>query len=156
MTALTLEDRFWGKVDLAGPDECWNWTAYAPKNGYGQMGMGGKRGKVEYSHRISFSINVGPIPDKACVLHKCDNKKCCNPRHLFLGSIADNVRDMISKNRGILGSLNGASKLDEQQVIAIKGDNRPVVVIAAEFGVSHSVISNIKTGKTWSHLIVES
>jgi hypothetical protein len=73
---------------------CWEWQRYRNEHGYGRMW----RPKV-YAHRASFEAFVGPIPSGLSVLHRCDNPPCCNPEHLFLGTRADNMRDMCAKGR---------------------------------------------------------
>jgi len=100
--------RFWGKVDIRGPGECWNWQARRNKQGYGHfyVRIGGKP-KTARAHRFAYQLVNGPIPDGMLVLHHCDNPSCCNPTHLFLGTHADNVADMWSKNRGPSGDKNG-------------------------------------------------
>ena len=88
-------ERFWPKVRKT--DECWEWIAGTRgKTGYGSFKIDGE---VIDTHRVSWMIHFGPIPEDKFVLHKCDNRKCVRPDHLFLGTQLDNVRDMISKGR---------------------------------------------------------
>lgn len=87
--------RFWGKVKKG--KTCWEWSGAKIPKGYGQLGF---LGKHTYAHRVSWELCFGKIPQGLCVLHKCDNPPCVNPKHLFLGTIADNNRDMFRKNRG--------------------------------------------------------
>jgi predicted XRE-type DNA-binding protein len=86
---------FWKKVDRKGPDECWNWNA-SLSDGYGRMFI---RPRSVFAHRLSFAIANGGLSENACVLHACDNRACCNPNHLFIGSRLDNVADMVAKDR---------------------------------------------------------
>ena len=94
-------NRFNSKVDTAGPTQshmttaCHQWTAYT-LNGYGRFRVGAK---MIRSHRISYEIHRGPIPDGLCVLHECDNPTCVNPQHLFAGTHQDNADDKVAKGR---------------------------------------------------------
>ena len=100
-------NRFEAKVDTAGPTQshmttaCHQWTAYTLK-GYVQIGVGAK---MEGSHRVSYEVYRGPIPDGLHVLHTCDNPACVNPDHLWLGTNQDNIDDMVAKGRQV--SANG-------------------------------------------------
>jgi len=85
--------RFWDKVNKT--DNCWEWTG-AIRQGYGCLKIDGK---TIDAHRYSYVIHFGPIPDGMCILHKCDNRKCVKPDHLFLGTYADNHKDMCNKKR---------------------------------------------------------
>lgn len=101
-------DRFWAKVDRSGgPDACWNWTASLGTKGYGHIKVGGK---MLRSHRLSWEIRNGPIPNGLRVCHSCDNRRCCNPSHLWLGTDADNIRDRDAKGRQTTprGDRNGS------------------------------------------------
>lgn len=127
-------------------DECWLWNGAKTYRGYGQTKV---LGKNFLTHRLSFSIFVGPIIDNKCVCHTCDVPNCCNPLHLFLGTNKDNQDDSTRKRRRAVGEKVGGAKLTVDQVIQIKKDKRVQRVIALEHGVTQSNISRIKLNKMW-------
>lgn len=87
-------------------DDCWNWIGSIGKNGYGYFS---KNSKAASAHRVSWEIHNGQIPDGLCVLHKCDNRKCVNPDHLFIGTYYDNIHDKINKGRDT--SISGLNRV---------------------------------------------
>jgi hypothetical protein len=93
----TVEERFNKKYKINETTDCWEWQ-YATNNlGYGFFR---DTDKMRTAHRVSYEINKGPIPSGMCVCHLCDNPACVNPDHLWLGTIKDNMHDMIKKGRG--------------------------------------------------------
>lgn len=101
----TIEDRFWAKVDRGG--ECWRWTADCDSSGYGSL----KTGHTKVSaHRLSWQLHHGQIPPGQSVLHRCDNPRCVRPDHLFLGTQADNIADMVAKGRGHFNRMSAAER----------------------------------------------
>lgn len=107
----SFEERFWNKVSKGKDDECWNWTG-CTVIGYGVLKNHSKPIKT---HRASWIIHFGSIPKGMCVCHKCDNKLCCNPNHLFLGTFADNNHDRDKKGRGRGTFLSDADKQSIQK-----------------------------------------
>lgn len=146
-----LENRFWSKVDIKGKDDCWNWTKAIDTPGYGAFKFDGK--KVD-SNRMTWFLTFGEFPD-LWVLHKCDNKKCCNPNHLFLGTYLDNIEDMIIKGRNAKGESMGNSVLTESQVIEILtsyGEGVSPIKIIKMYGIGKTTFWNIVNRTTWKHL----
>jgi hypothetical protein len=96
----SLEERFWEKVDVRGPDDCWEFMGCRDADGYGRIGLGGRHGGTEHAYRIAYRLTKGPIPDGYDVRHFiCNHPPCCNPKHLILGTRADNVSDMVTAGR---------------------------------------------------------
>jgi predicted XRE-type DNA-binding protein len=151
------EARFWTHVsitritDTNAPSPCWPWTAKTDPDGYGIYRVDGQDHRA---HRVAHFLVRGDHPE--VVMHRCDNPTCCNPAHLKGGTQADNIADMVKKGRQAKGSRNGRSKLDENQVRRIKHrlqDREAVQAqIARDFGVSKSVVRDIKRGTTWTHV----
>ncbi len=156
---FTVEQRFWQKVDRHSPNECWNWTARRHRNGYGSLYIDGKE---ILAHRISFMLNVGPIPDGLCVLHHCDNRKCVNPSHLFLGTKQDNTIDMTQKGRNVFstghqyatGKNNSHTHLEDKDVLYLRQNynDKSIYEWVNLYGVSISTIARIANGRGWKHL----
>ena len=93
----SLADRLWGRVDRsAGPDGCWPWLGCLNRTGYGQIAD--EEGALQLTHRVALSLSLGR-PLTAFALHHCDNPPCCNPAHLYEGTQADNIRDMVARGR---------------------------------------------------------
>jgi len=146
--------RFWSKVNrTANPDECWEWIASCKPNGYGQIKWAGKAAR--YAHRVCYELECGPIPEGMEVCHRCDNPKCVNPAHLFLGSRRENVDDMISKGRMCIGESRVASKLTANVVLEMRGARRhgsTYRAIAARYCISYYVAWAAINRKTWRHV----
>lgn len=99
-------DRLFRAVFTTTKGACWEWALSKDRVGYGRLKVQeGSRSLFRHTsaHRYAYEIWVGPIPDGACVLHRCDNRACINPEHLFLGTQQDNMRDMHAKGRGPRG-----------------------------------------------------
>jgi len=143
-----FKKRFEEKVIFAVASSCWLWKGAKGKNSYGKMSIDGKHKKA---HRISWEIYVGEIPKDMHVLHKCDNPPCVNPNHLFLGTQADNNKDMFSKGRGYdrNGVNNPRAKFTAKEVKIIRSRHENQYDLAEEYGVSQSTISRIQRGEVY-------
>lgn len=129
---------------------CIEWTGGLTTSGYGSMG--GLK-----AHRVAWELAHGPIPDGLLVCHHCDNRRCVNPAHMFLGTIADNNADKKAKGRAVAprGSEQGRSKLTESDIPHLlsrlaRGERQ--VDVGRHFGVSQAVVSAIKRGALWKHV----
>jgi len=97
---MDLNKRFWSKIDIKGPDECWEYKESKIPQGYGQFWTGIR---TVYAHRFAWeSFNKCKIPEGKLILHNCDNPSCCNPKHLYTGTHSDNMQDMLRRGRGNL------------------------------------------------------
>ena len=155
----SMDEQFWSHVKNDCANGCWEWQSCLMSSGYGRITI---NGKPKSAHRVSYAlhhpltINLLDEP-MICVCHKCDNPKCCNPAHLFLGSSADNTRDRNEKGRQAKGMQTGTAKMTEQQVLEIrskynKKSKITLLKIANEYDVSKSLISKIIHRRTWKHL----
>lgn len=149
----SITSRFWTKVDKSG--NCWLWTASGTRAGYGLFWLNRRN---ELSHRVSWTIHYGAIPEGMLVCHTCDTPACVNPSHLFLGTYADNAQDRERKGRGAKnipdskGERNGRAKLtasDVQKIRQLLNDGHSGRSIAKQFGVSDVMVSFIRRGKNW-------
>lgn len=155
--AMNIVERFLGKISRS--EGCHVWTGTVNDSGYGLFKIGWKKGQVR-AHRYSWELANGKIPEGLFVLHKCDNPICVNPDHLFLGTQADNIKDMDEKGRRVssriarfFGEDHPHSRLTEDQVRKIREDSRTQAVIAKDYGVGQMTISRIKTNTTWKHVV---
>lgn len=161
----TLEERFWSKV-FFNQNGCWEWTGAQNGRGYGQIWNGEKTMQAHW-----FLLPEKPQKGfEAC--HKCDNRKCVNPSHIFIGTRSDNMQDCVKKGRNkasvkraktlwmfrkkwSLGEENKTSKLTSEQAMICKCAPKVFGMksfLAKTFGVSNSVITRIMNGKSWPHL----
>ena len=148
----TLSERFRSKIEQ-GEAGCINWVGFINQDGYGLLGGSGR---TDVAHRLAWALYIGKIPAGLCVLHKCDNRRCVNPAHLFLGTRADNARDRDKKQRQARGERQGLSKLTAANVGKIREllelgtyHNRDLALL---FGVSITTIHKIKSRETWKHV----
>jgi hypothetical protein len=149
-------EQFWQKMSAGGPDDCWEWQGCRHhQTGYGTIRWGRR---TAMAHRVAFEIHSGkPIPGGLKVLHRCDNRPCCNPNHLFLGTQHENVLDMVAKGRNpnYVGERNPRAKLSEIDVIAIRAggyDHLSNRAVSKLFGVTDVLVGLIRRKKIWTHI----
>lgn len=149
------EVRFWSKVGMREDGGCWMWLAATNPRGYGNFWVGGTDGTIVNAHRVSYRLMNGPIPHGEFVCHSCDTPGCVNPSHLFLGSRADNIRDMVKKGRQARGARSPTAVLSANQVKTIRAlsvSGFPVKEIARRFRISESQVRRIISRQYWDHI----
>ena len=130
-------------------DGCWDWRGFIRPDGYTRVKFGSRKTSVG-GHVVSWMIKHKRIIKKGeCILHKCDNRKCCNPKHVYLGTHLENSIDMLNRNRHPLIKLNVGKVKNIKNLIAI---GVPLTKIAKKFNVHWATINDIKYGKTWKHV----
>ena len=160
--------RFWGKVLLGPPDDCWPWTSAQSSSGYGIIGF--PPNGLAFAHRVAYTIFHGREPGELLVCHTCDNRLCQNPMHLFIGTHEDNMRDMClkgrqgsrktnwGKNGEHIGEGNGRSKLTETDIKDIRHrfvpgkKSKSSIELAHEYNVCRAHIYQIVKRKVWQHV----
>ena len=141
-----IANRFWSKVSVRGADECWPWMTALNEHGYGVFNVDGR---IERAQRVAYYLTYGYWPENG--LHRCDNPPCCNPAHVFDGTKADNMTDMVAKGR----ESRPWAKLTEAEVKDIRtrvrnGETQRTLALA--YGLNGSTVSEIVNRKTYKHI----
>ncbi len=148
MVSKIIKERFESKYQKVS-SRCWEWTACLNNDGYGEFW---DTNCLIRAHRFSYELYVDTIPTGICVLHKCRNRKCVNPEHLYLGTRADNLCDAVAD-----GASFGPSKLTEEDVVSIRKMLRDGIkqrLIAPIYQVTQMTVSDINRCKTWRHVTI--
>ena len=148
-----LIDRLYAGLDRSqGEDGCWEWMHATDQHGYGVIRVDGKNHRP---HRKLWEIEVGPIPEGKHLCHHCDNPRCSNPKHLFIGGQRENLRDASEKGRTARGSRHGHAKLFERDIpiIRLMAENGwSNAEMARHYRVSTETIWGIVHRETWTHI----
>lgn len=150
VTPETASDALLRRIDITAPGGCHVWTGSKSRDGYGSLTFQNKKRKA---HRLAYETWVGPIGTGMCVCHRCDNRLCINPRHLFLGTNADNTADRDQKGRQAKGERCGRAKLTEADVRAIRLSSDTHAALSKRYGVGATSIWEIKAGRSWAHVV---
>ena len=130
-----LAARLWPRIAKAGPDECWEWQGYASARGYGQISDAGRN---RAAHRVVYELTRGPVPAGSDVCHSCDNRRCCNPAHLWVGTRQENIADAAKKWR--------MQTIPRDVVAAVRIATGSQAEIAKRFGISRGHVHRIRHG----------
>jgi hypothetical protein len=137
---------------------CWD-TTYQPNQSRPTISDGRKHANMRIS-RVAYELYIGPIPKGLLVCHTCDNPRCHNPEHLFIGTHSDNSQDMWNKQRrvhagykALPGERHHGSKLTNIQVEEIRSSTEKGTVLSTHYGVSNATISRARHGVSWKHTL---
>lgn len=149
LTHISERDRlrFASHMRCGDSSQCWEWNLGLTGNGYGLFCFNNARHRA---HRVSYFIFRGNIPEGLRVLHRCDNRKCCNPHHLFLGTHAENLADMTIKERGGMTKLTSESILEIRQRYKAGGVTQ--CQLAEQYGVHQATVWEAIHKSTWRHI----
>ena len=158
-SVVSGENSPFGKADIKSDDECWEWTASKNKKGYGNfyISVGHSKDKHCLAHRRAWILTYGEIPQGLQVLHSCDNPPCVNPKHLFLGTNEDNVKDKIQKGRArnLMGEEHPNSKLTEDKVVKIRllrSEGLTLQKIGSMYNIDLSTVGKVCNRQLWKQI----
>lgn len=155
-----MKDAIKSKVKINPKSDCWEWIGWVEKNGYGRMTFKRKTG---WAHRYAYEAHLGKIPKGMDVCHTCDNRKCCNPEHLFVGTRKDNMQDCMRKgrtSRGLIHSVKITSGIRARRLTKLTMEKARLIRqkkangatnkdLAGEFGVDVSSIRLVVSNRIW-------
>lgn len=154
----SIKEKIRGNVDIDPDSGCWEWRLGKNNKGYGRISL--KGGCSRYAHRVAYQEFIGEIPEGMEVCHKCDNPACCNPKHLFVGSHMENMRDAINKGRlpefpVVYGTDHPRALFNADQVRAIRRESRTPEQIALEYGCNPMTIRRVQKWETYQDTTCE-
>lgn len=149
LTPELMKQAILKRVAVDAETGCWNYQMGLDASGYAWLRWGGKSWR---GNRLSYHLWNGGLPPGAHVLHRCDNRRCVNPEHLFLGVNADNVADRDTKGRQARGERSAQAKLTDQMVRDIRTSRATTVALSKKYGVGETAISKARRGMTWKHV----
>jgi hypothetical protein len=130
-------------------NECKEWQGSFHHTGYGSITVNKKQW---LAHRLLWTIYNGEIPSGMCILHRCDNRSCVNPDHLFLGTRGDNNTDRAEKGRSCRGILHPLSKLTDKLALEVYQSSLSSRKAAKYYNISPTLVKNIRNKRTWRHI----
>lgn len=131
------------------PNACVNWTGERDRDGYGRIGKGRH---FVMTHRYSYEMHHGTIPDGLCVMHDCDNPSCINPFHLKVGTNLQNLQEKVSRGRHNRGETCHLSKLNNAAVREIRGSSLSLAELASIYMITPNTVRRVKQRKAWFHV----
>ena len=167
---MTREELIAALEAATGPNDCWIWPRAKDRAGRGRLWVAGR---LMLAHRAVWEAKRGPVPEGMLLCHHCDNPSCVNPKHLYVGTHKDNMRDMRVRRRAFAhrnpnkaaevgratgrrndwaaGTGNPKAKLTVEQVASIRADGRATRFVAAQYGVERTTIQRIRRGSLWTN-----
>lgn len=147
-----IQSRFWAKVTKGDPSECWEWNRGCDADGYGVFHF---KYATYRAHRMAWTLTHGELSPALAICHRCDNPPCCNPAHMFPGTLNDNNVDKAQKGRSLIGAENPRARITDAQVLEIRRLSAMGVrrrALSERFSISVAQTRRIVVGEQWAHL----
>lgn len=146
-----IQERLTARLIKPSIYACWEWQGYVVPAGYGSIQW---NGRPWLAHRVAFLLSGAKLEPGQWVLHHCDNRRCCNPGHLYAGTVVENNRDMRTRGRARYpqGETHGRARLTPAQVLEIRTATGPLLKIAQRYGIGKRAVKKIRARERWKHL----